>query len=138
MASMAQRKTWILVGLALLLLAGSAALLIPRAEGTFTGSRVKNPDAYLLDIEWMNGTDRHELSLDAGDVLGIHFETAKGSLRLSIAAPDGTEIYRGNGTEATDFAVTVPQKGVYSIAVEARQARGVLRIQKQASSPQEH
>ena len=138
MASMAQRKTWILVGLALLLLAGSAALLIPRAEGTFTGSRLKNPDAYLLDIEWMNGTDRHELSLDTGDVLRIHFETMKGSLRLSIAAPDGTEIYDGNGTEATDFAVTVTQKGVYSIAVEARQARGVLRIQKQASSPQEH
>lgn len=134
---MSRRKAWILIGLALLLLVGAAALLLHPAEGTFTGSRVKNPDAYLLDIEQMNGTDRHELALDAGDVLLIRFATQKGSMRLTITAPDGSEIYGGNGTEATDFAVTVPQKGVYAIAVEARQARGTLRIEKQTGPRQE-
>ena len=32
----------------------------------FTGSRIKNPDSYLLEIERMNGTDLHTLDLQTG------------------------------------------------------------------------
>ena len=50
---MTNNKSW----LPLLVVAGSALLLLGYNREGFTGSCVKNPDAYLLDIEQMNGTD---------------------------------------------------------------------------------
>ena len=102
-------------------------LLCTNQEG-FTGSRVKNPDEYLLDIEKMNGTDLHTLELREGDVLQIQFETEKGELYMEIKAPDGTAVYRGNGKETTDFTVNIRESGVYTIVVEARRAKGTIHI----------
>lgn len=99
-----------------------------QSSGAFRGSCVKNSDSYTLDIENMNGTDGHTLELRQGDTLQIHFAVEKGSIRLSIIAPDGTELYAGNGTEATDFTVNISADGVYAISVEARQARGTIQI----------
>ena len=92
-------------------------------QESFSGSRVKNPDAYLLDIQRMNGTDLHTLELHEGDVLQIQFETEKGSLYMEIKAPDGTSLYRGNGKETTFFTVNIRESGVYTIVVEARRAK---------------
>ena len=103
-------------------------LLCTNQEG-FTGSRVKNPDAYLLDIEKMNGTDLHTLELSRGDVLQIQFETEKGELYMEIKAPDGTAVYRGNGKETTDFTVNIRESGVYTVVVEARHAKGTIHVQ---------
>lgn len=80
----------------------------------------------------MTGTDTHTLELQKGDVLQIHFAVEKGTLKLTITAPDGTELYAGNGTEATDFTVSIPADGVYAISAEGRQAAGTLHIQKAA------
>ncbi|MDY4755281.1 MAG: PPC domain-containing protein [Candidatus Faecousia sp.] len=121
--------------MAVLVLAGAAAFLFGYNQEGFTGSRVKNPDAYLLDIEKMNGTDLHTLELQEGDVLQIRFETAKGELYMEIKAPDGTTIYRGNGKETTDFAVNIRQDGVYAVVVEARHAKGTIHIQAKAENP---
>lgn len=87
--------------LPLLVLADIAVFLSCSDRESFTGSRVKKPDAYLLDIERMNGTDLHTLELREGDVLQIQFETEKDSLYMEIKAPDGTTIYSGNGKETT-------------------------------------
>ena len=114
--------------LSLLLLAGAAVLLFCFDQEGFTGSSVKNADAYLLDIERMNGTDLHTLELQEGDVLDIQFETVKGSLYMEIKAPDGTAIYRGNGKETTEFAVNIRESGVYTVVVEARRAKGTVHI----------
>lgn len=129
MKTMAKRNKALLILLPLLLLGGIAALLFCSNQEGFTGSRVKNPDAYLLDIEKMNGTDLHTLELHAGDVLQIRFETKKGSLYMEIKAPDGTTVYRGNGKETTDFTVNIRENGVYTIVVEARHAKGTIHIQ---------
>ena len=121
--------------MAALVLAGAAAFLFGYNQEGFTGSRVKNPDAYLLDIEKMNGTDLHTLELQEGNVLQIRFETAKGELYMEIKAPDGTTIYRGNGKETTDFAVNIRQDGAYAVVVEARHAKGTIHIQTKAGNP---
>ena len=121
-------KKRILIVLPFLLLAGIAVFLLRPDQETFTGSRIKNPDAYLLDIKKMNGTDLHTLELREGDVLQIQFETEKGDLYMEIKAPDGTAIYRGNGKEATDFTVNIRESGVYTIVVEARHAKGTIHI----------
>lgn len=126
---MTKRNKAVLIVLSLLLLAGIAVFLFCYNLGGFTGSRVKNPDAYLLDIEKMNGTDLHTLELSQGDVLQIQFETEKGELYMEIKAPGGTAVYRGNGKETTDFTVNIRESGVYTIAVEARHAKGTIDIQ---------
>ena len=119
----------VLVPVILVLLAGLALFPSCGSQGSFTGSRVKNPDAYLMDIENMNGTDRHTLNLQEGDVLRIRFETVKGALKMEIEAPDGTAIYCGNGEETNDFTVSIPESGVYTVVVEARHAKGSVHIQ---------
>ena len=129
MRTMTKSKKAVLLVLPLLFLAGVAAFLFFYNQEGFTGNRIKNPDAYLLDIERMNGTDLHTLELHEGDVLQIQFETVKGSLYMEIKAPDGTTIYRGNGKETTDFTVNIRESGVYTIVVEARHARGTIHIQ---------
>ena len=126
---MTKSKKAVLLVLPLLFLAGVAAFLFFYNQEGFTGNRIKNPDAYLLDIERMNGTDLHTLELHEGDVLQIQFETVKGSLYMEIKAPDGTTIYRGNGKETTDFTVNIRESGIYTIVVEARHARGTIHIQ---------
>ncbi len=87
------------------LLAGLTMLLVIYNRPGFTGERIKNQDSYSLDILRMNGTNSHTLSLNAGDVLQVEFETSKGSLHIKITAPDGTIIYAGNGEETTSFFV---------------------------------
>ncbi|MDD6036634.1 MAG: hypothetical protein PUC30_10680 [Lachnospiraceae bacterium] len=126
---MMKSKVKILIVFVILLTAGIVAVLFCSNQEGFTGSRVKNPDSYMLDIERMNGTDLHALDLQTGDVLQIRFETVKGSLYMEIHAPDGTVIYRGNGKEITDFTVNIQENGVYTILVEARKAKGSIHIQ---------
>ena len=125
---MAKRSKAVFIALPLLVLAGIAAFLSCSTREEFTGSRVKNPDAYLLDIERMNGTDLHTLALRQGDVLQIQFETKKGSMYAQSKAPDGTSLYRGNGKETTSFTVNIRETGVYTVVVEARHAKGTLHI----------
>ena len=125
---MTKKSKAVFIVLTLLILAGAAVFLLCTNQENFTGSRVKNPDAYLLDIEKMNGTDLHTLELREGDVLQIEFETEKGELYMEIKAPDGTAVYRGNGKETTDFAVNIRESGVYTIVVEARRAKGTIHI----------
>ena len=120
----------VFIVLPLLLLAGSAVFLFCYNQEGFTGSRVKNPDAYLLDIEKMNGTDLHTMELSQGDVLQIRFETEKGSMYMEIKAPDGTAVYRGNGKETTDFTVNIRESGVYTVVVEARHAKGIIHLRR--------
>ena len=126
---MLKRDNTRLIGLFLLFIAAVAVLLYFGNQQSFNGSRVKNPDAYLMEIQQMNGTDLHALELHKGDVLEIRFETVKGSLYMEIKAPDGTVIYRGNGKETTRFTVNIPEDGVYPVIVEARHAKGTIQIQ---------
>ena len=126
---MTKRNKAVLIVLFLLILAGVAVFLFCYNQEGFTGSRVKNPDAYLLDIEKMNGTDLHTMELSQGDGLQIQFETEKGSMYMEIKEPDGTAVYRGNGKETTDFTVNIRKSGVYTVVVEARHAKGIIHIQ---------
>ena len=126
---MTKKSKAVFIVLTLLILAGLAVFLLCTNQENFTGSRVKNPDAYLLDIEKMNGTDIHTLELQEGDILQIQFETVKGSLYMEIKAPDGTAVYRGNRKETTDFTVNIRESGVYTVVVEARYAKGIIHVQ---------
>lgn len=122
-------KIKILIVINMLLVIAVVTVFFCSNQEGFSGSRIKNPDSYMLDIERMNGTDLHTLDLQTGDVLQIQFETVKGSLYMEIKAPDGTTIYCGNGKDTTDFTVNIPESGVYTIGVEARHAKGMIHVQ---------
>ena len=94
----------------------------------FNGTRVRNPDSYVLEIERMNGEDSHSMSLNADSRLEIHLETAKGELGLKVKAPDGAVIYEGNGKAATDFSLRVAESGVYKMEVTAKRAKGRITV----------
>ena len=127
-----KKRTVVFGVLAAVLLVGGTAFLICSNLPHFTGSVTKEPDAYLLDAQYMNGTDRHTMALNAGDVLAIHFETEKGTLHLEIKAPDGGVLYSGNGQDATDFTVNIEESGSYAVTVKARFATGSIRIQAES------
>ena len=122
---------------ALIIAPGAAYFLHANRTDEFTGKNVKTPDAYELDIECMNGRDEHALQLRASDALRVHFEVISGSLRMEIAAPDGSILYSGNGTAETDFTVNVPLDGEYGICVTGRRAQGTIRVQAE-SKKEEH
>lgn len=113
--------------LALLACAGAAALLLRGGATGFTGSRVKNPDAYELAITRMNGTDSHTLTLRQGNRLQVHFETTAGEMTLEIRDPAGSAVYSGDGKACTDFMLDIAQDGDYTIAVTAKQGGGSLK-----------
>ena len=94
----------------------------------FNGVRVRNPDSYVLEIERMNGTDSHSMSLNVDSRLEIHLETKKGMLELKVKAPDGAVIYEGNGKAATDFSLRIAESGVYKMEVTAKRAKGVITV----------
>ncbi|MDD6041717.1 MAG: PPC domain-containing protein [Clostridia bacterium] len=127
---MKRLKAWKLLmkaaSIALLILMGVAAAR--PFTPVFQGIRIRDSHAYVLEIQRMNGNDRHTLELRAGDVVRVAFETEKGFLRLQICAPDGTVIYRGNGRKASSFTLNIAQTGAYTIEVKAKQARGNIRI----------
>ena len=54
---------------------------------------------------------------------------------MEIKAPDGTTVYSGNGKDANDFTVNIRESGVYTIAVEARRAKGTIHIQRKEETP---
>lgn len=92
----------------------------------FKGSQIRNPDAYVLDIEQMNGVDTHVLKPEEGDVLSVVFETYEGTLKLEIRDPDHAVIYEGDGTLINDFTIEVLKSGMYEIRVEGHHAKGII------------
>lgn len=115
---------------AAILLCVAAALVCYRSAPVFQGEKVKTFDAYALDIQRMNGTDSHVLSLSRGDSLHVHFETSHGRLTLRISEENGAELYSGVGELCTDFDLTVPNDGSYTITVTGKDAAGSVIIGK--------
>ena len=119
----------VILTLLLLFAAGLAAFMLTYDRTVFNGSRIANSDSYRLDIARMTGSDRHTLELNAGDTLQVQFETQSGSLHMKINAADGTLLYAGSGKDTTSFALNIREGGAYTIAVEARRAKGSIYIQ---------
>ncbi|MGM9940460.1 MAG: hypothetical protein ACI32N_00515 [Bulleidia sp.] len=95
---------------------------------TFTGSRIHNPDSYVLEAEIMNGTDYHEMTLQEGDVLELSFVSVSGDLKMKITDPDGTEIYQGDGKDVHTSEIVVHNSGIFTIDVKGSKASGSIHI----------
>ena len=121
------------VGIGFVFLMALAAVVFSSCGNSgFAGSRVKTPDSYTLDIRQMNGTDSHTLQLHSEDILQIDFSVEKGSIKLDILAPDGNPLYSGNGKDCNSFELNISEDGIYTISVEAKNAKGNIRVIKKS------
>ncbi len=129
MKSFGNKKKFIIVCAAALavILAVAAALTIWNAPN-FTGSRTKNPDAYIMKFDNMRGDDSHTLSLKEGDRLDVHIKRDVGHFGVVIGMSGEEPIYEGSGAEDMDFVLGVPKSGDYIINVSARQAKGEFTV----------
>ena len=125
---MKQKST--IIALLTLCILGLAVFWTAYNSRCFIGNCTVAPDAFRLDIDRMTGTNKLTMELTAGDTLNIQFTTAKGSMQLEVKEPDGDTLYAGNGKTISDFTVTIPESGVYSIIVESHHAKGVVHIQR--------
>lgn len=123
-----RKKWWLPFTVVLIFCVALCAVVSWFCVPTFNGNVIKNADAYKLEIQTMTGTDLHTMELKEGDVLQIQFETEKGSMYMEIKAPDGSSVYRGNGKATKGFSLEIQKDGVYTIAVEARRAKGNISV----------
>lgn len=123
-----KRRITIILIITLLTIGISASLFYYFNHVNFSGNCESSRTSYKLDIEYMNGTDSHELELKKDGTLEIRFKTEQGSIRLKINAPDGSEIYSGSGKDITVFDLSIRQDGIYTVLVKAEHAKGAIHI----------
>lgn len=97
---------------------------------TFSGSRIKNEDCYLLDCSAFTGTDGHTIALEREDVLNVSAKVQKGVLKIAIAAEDGEPLYRSDGVETSEFALTAQSGGDYRISLEGNGFAGSIALKR--------
>ena len=123
-----KRRITIILIITLLTVGISASLIYYFNYVNFSGDYESSRTSYKLDIEYMNGTDSHELELKKDGTLEIRFKTEQGSIHLKIDSPDGAEIYSGSGEDITVFELPVRQDGIYTVLVKAEHAKGAIQI----------
>lgn len=114
----------------LLFLLGIAVFLTACGKNCFVGNRVAEEGFYRLDVDYMTGTDRLTMEIQANNTLSVQFETVKGSIYMEIKDQDENTLYAGNGKGVTEFSVNISESGTYSIYVEAHHAKGTVHIQQ--------
>lgn len=100
--------------LLLLIVLGTGLVLMACGSKSLADSRTAGSDSYGLNVESMTGTDSYQMELQEGEMLAVHFETVRGSMRMEIQAPDGSPLYQGNGKGVTEFTVNIPESGTSS------------------------
>ena len=112
---------------AALLVAGAvAAQRMVAMQSRFDGTRVRNPDAYLLTFTCMNQDDAHSMPMEAGDQLRVEYEIQRGRVDVRVETEDGEMIYRGDRVDSADFALPAARAGMYRVSVHAENAAGKL------------
>ena len=118
------------ISLFLLWIMGFTVFLTACSRNCFVGNRVAEEGFYRLDVDYMTGTDRLTMEIQANNTLSVQFETVKGSIYMEIKDQDENTLYAGNGKGVTEFSVNISESGTYSIYVEAHHAKGTVHIQQ--------
>ncbi len=126
------RAGWLIAVAGVLVLIGIALLLhlVVFNQGSFTGSRVNNPNSYSIEFTMMNCQDETIFHLEEGDVIEVDYQISKGKLSLSIGKENEAAIYSGNFVDQGRFTVAADKTGAYMIRVDAHKAAGYLNIKK--------
>ena len=90
----------------------------------FDGSRVTNETGFQMEYTVLNQTETAELMLSEGDQLKVVFAHTAGNVDVTVGQDGKEPIYRGTKQENAQFSLTIPEPGVYWIAVIGHQAKG--------------
>ena len=113
---------------ALVILGALVLLTIESEYPTFVGNRIKNPDAYLLTFDKMNGTDSHDMELKSGDVLEVYLEPLGGTLDVKVGMEGCKSIYQANDASKGEFKLNITESGTYTISIDAKKAKGTANF----------
>lgn len=124
------KRGYLLVGI---ILAIAAALMAINMGGSsFTGNIIRNPNAFIVDIEELSGEISHSIDAKSGESFRVSFACDQGKLQLIIKAEDGeiicdvnNEIYLPDG-----FVVNINRDCSYEFLLSGRNAKGSLIIEK--------
>ena len=89
----------------------------------------KTDKEYSVNCIRFSGTDRHALSLEAGDVLTVTVTSDSGSLGVTVADGDNY-LYRSDAIEAGSFTVTASAAGKYTVILTGNRFSGKIAFQK--------
>lgn len=84
------------------------------------------------DIDFFKWSEQNkcEISLEKNDELSVEIACDSGCIALEIYDKNGTRAYTGNGLEAGNFIVEVPEAGEYVISIKGDKASGSIHIKK--------
>ena len=111
---------------AALLIAGAVAQRVVAMQSRFDGSRVRNPDAYLLTFSCMNQDDAHSMHMEKGDLLRVEYEIQRGRVDVRVETEEGEKVYCGDRVDSGSFALPAARDGEYGVSVHAENAAGRL------------
>ena len=134
---MKRRIARIVVCAAVLVAVSFGAFLWASAgQSRFDGSRVRNPDAYLLTFSRMNQDDAHSMHMDVGDRMNVEFEIDRGRVDVCVDFDGDEPVYRANHMDSGCFALPAARAGEYSVSVHAENAVGRLAfVVERAEAP---
>ncbi len=92
----------------------------------------KTDREYSVNCIRFSGTDRHALSLQAGDVMTVTVTSDSGSIGVTVADGDNY-LYRSYAIEAGSFTVTASTAGRYTVILTGDGFSGKIAFQKNAS-----
>ena len=132
-----QKRTKTVIRICVLIVAlgiGSVCFLVSchrdRIDRVFDGSRVGNPNGYLLDFSYMDKSDSQTMYLESGDTLKVTYEVRDGRIDVTIGVSDQDPIYRGSDVQTGDFELPIQKTGEYVISVNASKASGRLEFER--------
>lgn len=100
-------------------------------SATFSGSKTGDENHYDISFGILNTTYTHDLVMAQGERIRVHVEKESGTITVKIQKGQETPVYEGNGEVATDFSVTIPEDGTYTVSVTGKKAKGHVTFQRQ-------
>lgn len=101
-------------------------------DRVFDGSKIKNPDRYLLDFSYMDQSDSHTMDLARGDTVQVAYEVRDGRVDVTVGISGHDPIYRGDDVQAGEFELRIEETGRYVISVHAGKASGWLEFERES------
>lgn len=87
-------------------------------------SSVRNENSWTAELYPLNTKLEEQFTLKSGGSIAVFSDISSGKLKIVITAPNGVQIYEGNGGEIEKFEVMTDSDGVYTFSLDGKNAEG--------------
>ncbi len=93
----------------------------------FSGVRIGNGSAFILDYQMLNETDSQKLRVRAGDTIHASIEAEDGSVSVCIQKEEEDPVYEGKDLSfSSEYDIQIEHKGIYTVTVTGKKAKGAV------------